>query len=1055
MIAGPTTPNMMCPRCGTLRSPAEVGTFCARCLAQALLAPVSDFEPRRDLEGEAGRTLGSYELLEEVGRGGMGVVFRARHVGLDREVALKVMRDSLLRSSADVERFRDEAATAARLRHPHIVTLFEIGDADGHPYFAMEFIAGRHLGELTRNGPLPSRQAAELLWQISEALQHAHEQGVLHRDLKPSNILVDPAGLPHVTDFGLAKRFDAELRGGLSRDLTLTGQVLGTPAYMAPEQAVAKRGEADPRVDVYSLGALLYHVVTGRAPFTGEGLAEVLRQVADQEPLSPRLINPAVPADLATICLKCLSKDPARRFASANELAADLRRFLAGESIHARPAGAAERVWRWCRRKPALAGSLGLALVALTVGFATTTWQWRRAEASSKEKQKEVWKSRRLEAKALRAAGEMGQRSRILSVIQEEGRSQATPDLRTEAISALALMDFRELPIWKPPQPELADVLMPPKYAVAPDDGRVAMWWRLAPSEHVLKVFASDPGAPPMILDNDGRMGDELSFSPDGRWLAAAYFRGPEVLLWDTRQKSIRFRFEVKRGTDFSIDFSVDGRRLAICSASSTVRMYNLETGAEMEPITSAAGGHVVRARFNPRHPWIAVAAENALIIRDFENKTVVHREVFEAGLSPALAWHPDGERVAAMCWMQPEIYLCNVMPDGGSPTAAPRDSRRRRILRAPGSPAFLLTFSPDGATLVARGRDGITRVWDVAAERVLLSSAIGLASGFSSDGSRLYFDRETAGVGAWEIITNRPLYRTLRAPGPASFLGASDFSVDGGQLVWGQNGTTPWADLEHSSIRLLGTEGSAAARFDRRDGSIITAGEEGLVRWRDSTREQLIPAGQCQAFAQSSDGRLLAALAETNLWLLDTRNRRLPVPGNLEGDSVALSSDGRWAAVGTFGQEAFLIDTASGATSHSLPGYRAAAVFDPQSRWLATGTAQDYRLWSVGDWRLLRKWPRESAAAQYSPIAVSPDGTLLAVTLRPRVISLLSPATGEENTRLEAPAPLFISALAFSRDGRQLAASSENGVMQIWNLAEARRGLRNLGLDWDSAIAH
>jgi len=266
----------------------------------------------------------------------MGVVFRARQVSLGREVAVKVLRDAWLATPVQVQRFRAEAANAAKLKHPNIVAVHEVGEQGGQHFFAMDLIEGKNLAEATREGPLPPRRAAELVRKVAEAVQHAHQQGVLHRDVKPSNVLLDAKEEPHVTDFGLARPMDDE------SSLTLTGQVLGTPGYMSPEQAKGG-GTVGPAADVYGLGALLFHLLTGRSPFVGASAAETLTQVLQQEPLSPRLLNPAVPVDLA----------------------ADLARFLGNETTHARPAGAVERAVRWCRRKPALAGALASALLLL------------------------------------------------------------------------------------------------------------------------------------------------------------------------------------------------------------------------------------------------------------------------------------------------------------------------------------------------------------------------------------------------------------------------------------------------------------------------------------------------------------------------------------------------------------------------------------------------------------------------------------------------------------------------------------------------------------------
>jgi serine/threonine protein kinase len=322
--------------------------------------------------------IGDYELLERIARGGMGVVYRARQTSLGREVAVKVLLDSLIAGPGELGRFRAEATAAAALHHPNIVSIHEVGEEDGQHFFSMDFVAGKDLAAATSGGPLPAAEAARLTLKIAEAVQHAHDRGILHRDLKPSNVLVDAQGEPRVTDFGLAKRMDSttslktasEGPGAKTAPLTITGQVFGTPGYMSPEQAAAKR-DIGPATDVYSLGALLYHLLTGRAPFVGESPAVVLRQVAENEPVPASLLNPLVPRDLDTICLKCLHKAPSHRYDSAALMAADLGRFLRQEPILARPVSGLERLARWSRRNPVIASlttAVALLLVLLAAG---------------------------------------------------------------------------------------------------------------------------------------------------------------------------------------------------------------------------------------------------------------------------------------------------------------------------------------------------------------------------------------------------------------------------------------------------------------------------------------------------------------------------------------------------------------------------------------------------------------------------------------------------------------------------------------------------------------
>jgi len=304
------------------------------------------------------RYFGDYELLEEIARGGMGVVFKARQVSLNRVVALKMILSGQLASDDDVARFRLEAQTAAALQHPNIVAIHEVGEHDGQHYFSMDFVEGKSLAEMVRDNPLPPEQAARWVRTVTEAIQYAHEHGVLHRDLKPSNVLIDPFGQPRVTDFGLAKRIDKDA------GLTATGAVVGTPSYMPPEQASGQRGQMGPASDVYSLGAVLYELVTGRPPFQAATLADTLLQVLEAEPAPPRLLNPAVGRDLETIILKCLQKEPARRYASAQELADDLGALLEGRPIKARRPGLAERALRWAQTQRRSAVLIVLAATA-------------------------------------------------------------------------------------------------------------------------------------------------------------------------------------------------------------------------------------------------------------------------------------------------------------------------------------------------------------------------------------------------------------------------------------------------------------------------------------------------------------------------------------------------------------------------------------------------------------------------------------------------------------------------------------------------------------------
>src|SRR5262249_21521027 len=365
-----STGKRFCRKCGAAIPPDSPQNSCGACLLEAALG-AGEHEGEVNLDVPPSQMLmefGDYELLEQIGRGGQGVVFRARQKSLNRTVALKVINLGQWSSKADVKRFRREAEAVASLDHAGIVPIHEVGERDGSCYVSMKFVEGGQLDEVVRRSPMSIRQAVELVAKVARIVHYAHEHNILHRDIKPGNILLDAKGEPHLTDFGLARLLETE------SSVTQTLDVLGTPSYMAPEQAVGNNAAVSSATDVYGLGAVFYQLLTGQPPFAGGTTYETIKLLLDTEPRQPRQLNPKIDRDLSTICLKCLEKDPKRRYSSALALAEDLERWLKHEPIQARHTGVLARGRKWVRRNPTSA-LLAASLIALAAAAGWIVWK--------------------------------------------------------------------------------------------------------------------------------------------------------------------------------------------------------------------------------------------------------------------------------------------------------------------------------------------------------------------------------------------------------------------------------------------------------------------------------------------------------------------------------------------------------------------------------------------------------------------------------------------------------------------------------------------------------
>jgi WD40 repeat protein len=688
------------------------------------------------------RYFGDYELVSEVARGGMGVVYEARQISLDRPVALKMILAGRFAGQAEVERFHVEAQAAANLDHPHIVPIYEVGEHQGQHYYSMRLIRGGSLAERLPSLMAHPRDAALLMAAVARAVQYAHQHGILHRDLKPANILLDEQGRPHITDFGLAKRL------GGDAELTRSGAVLGTPGYMAPEQVERRRGAVTTATDVYGLGAVLYAALTGRPPFQGATVLEVLEQVKGHQPEPPRRINPRVERDLETICLKCLSKAPEERYNSAGAMADDLERWLAGQPIEARPAPPWERALKWVQRHPAiaaLAAVSGVAAMAL-VGVGVGLWYNQRLQAALLEARQQ-----RTEAYGQRERAERQERiARRYWYAADLNWAQRNRE-RGLLGPALALLD-RQRP------------------AAGEEDLRGFEWSyirRLCRAGTILASYATEVGS--------------VAFSADGTMLAVATgdpFKpdGPgEVRLWDVATRRWRIIPAGATGPIGSLAFSPDGRILAAGGGGRGAILWDVATGRERAVFPTPP----------ERVACVAFTADGKMLAAGDYDGTAKLWDVATGRLRATfpgrehavltLAFTPDGETLATG-GMDEAIRLWDVAT-----------ARVRSTLLCPEGRVDALAIAPGGKLLASSGPDEKVTLWDMATGRaraILTGRSSGAVQSlaFAPDGKTLAGGGWRT-VSLWDVATGA-LHTTLKGHG--NWVRGLAFSPDGRTLASG-----------------------------------------------------------------------------------------------------------------------------------------------------------------------------------------------------------------------------------------------------------------------------
>ncbi|HWG41537.1 MAG TPA: protein kinase [Gemmataceae bacterium] len=1021
-----------------------------------------------------------YEIVEELGRGGMGVVYKARQIKLNRLVALKMILSGAHAGAADLERFRTEAEAIARLHHPHVVQVYEIGEHDGRPFFSLEFCEGGTLEKKLAGDPLPPREAAALLETLAHAVAAAHRSDVIHRDLKPSNILLTEDGTAKITDFGLAKRITA------GNGLTQTGAIIGTPSYMAPEQAEAKK-EVGPAADIYALGAILYECLTGRPPFKAATPLDTVLQVVSEEPVPPARLNAKIPRDLETICLECLHKDPRKRYANADALAEDLARFQRGETIAARPAGRAERAWRWCRRNPSRAAAIVLTalvlLAAVVVPALFALSQRQHAQGLAAEQHK-----------TLQALDESRESTRRAREAQRDALRQAAVSTLERALQICEHGEAGRGLLW------LARGLAIAEQADAPELVDAYRWNLGAWSRqvHSLEQVMLHP--------------DEVYaavWSPDGKTIATGCNDG-KVRLWHSTTGQPSGVELTHPSAVLSLAYRRDGQHLAACCRDGTIHVWDLASGRETTTF-----------RYQPwkcpdwMFPGVAFSPDGATLLTGGQG-TSAHlwdattgkslERTFRHSNGPsdyaeAIAFSPDGTRVL----IGNNLWGINLWETGSGQPLGPQMRAGGRVLCA--------AFSADGKAVMAGDLPGGTpvggaQVWDAATRKPigprLLHAGAVRAIGFRPDGQRVVTGSEDYTARLWNPVTGEPDGAPLFHGGTVY---AASFRPDGLALLTASADRTvrvwrpgrgmlrreislispkpPWVihrDIVHSlafspdSRRLATAAGSnplilwdlatgepdgpplphlSEGIFDvvfRHDGeALFTSTNSGRLRcWNLTTHRAVWQAqdnDEVWRLELSPDGTILAGGTVDYKQPPDSRHGRLwdaatgkPVGAILthagKTYGLAFTPDSKTVLTGSTDHTCRLWDARTGQPV-SKPIRQANEIWtvalSPDGRTaLTAGADRVAQCWSLPDWKAVG--PALRHEGMINRVLFTPDGRFILTASQDKTARLWHPATGQPIGQPMRHSEGVI-ALAVSRDGRSVATGGADSMARVWNM--------------------
>jgi WD40 repeat protein len=994
-----------------------------------------------------------YEIEAVLGRGGMGVVYRARDLALKRTVALKMVLAGGHAGPRELARFRLEAEAVARLQHPNIVQIHEVGEADGHPYCALEFVEGGSLAGRIDGKPLAARDAAKLVEALARAVQLAHSRNVVHRDLKPANVLLAADGTPKITDFGLARQLDSD------SGQTQAGQVMGTPSYMAPEQASGSSHEAGPAADIYALGAILYECLAGRPPFQGKTVFETLNQVRTGEPAR---LPAGAPPDLATICLKCLRKEPERRYASAAELADDLVRYQRGEPIQARPVGRIERAWKLVKRNPVVTTAAAITVLALVGGLTFSFMKYREAEAARGTATDALGKATDALGKrdeALRKADEAinNEKARVKERDYQLGISNF--------LLAGAAYDNRDLTL----AAERLDGV---------PEGQRGWEWRYLKQQTRGGLFTLYGHTGPVSC---------VAYSPDGTRIVTAggdQEEPGEVKVWDARTGTLPLDLKgvpILHGLNvprLCAAFSPDGARIVACGGGETARVWDARTGAALLTLKEP-GAEVVCAAYSPDGARIVIGSGEGAKVWDARTGTALVELKGRSGWVNGAAFSPDGARIAGACdealmvWdAQTGAALFDVKgiasfegavafsPDGarivtgnheGTTTVIDAQTGTVRLeLKGHTRQAhqFLVTsgvesasFSPDGGRIVTVGgidASGEARVWDARTGAELLElnghTSLVMSAAFSPDGEHIVTGSLDGTAKVWDARTGTPRLALKGRADPSCVA----FRPDGARIVTGGADLTVnvWdAATGKAIVALKGFMGGAAAISP--DGArIVTGGWDHMVKvWDARTGTALLElkghTGDVNRVAFSPDGARIMSCdgsmakvwdAKAGAFLFDLKE--------VGGWLTSFSPDGARIVAG-HGTTAKVYDGKTGMDLVELNGHSGqvtSVAFSPDGARIVTGAfsnmgqAGEAKLWDTKTGAFLFDLKGIPLAKDYFPgvsVAFSPDGARIAAA-NGRAEKVWDAKTGTEVVELNGQ-PGSINQAAFSPDSTRI----------------------------------